>query len=275
MNVASLSPIRRNEMNTALEAAQAAGIRIAQLFGQIVAVNQKTVDGQSNGLVTQADLDAEDIILALIRENFPGHTILSEESLSDGDVSATNLWVVDPLDGTNNFAHGIPHFSVSIAYLEKGRVTCGVVHNPLTKDWYIAGAGEGAWFNGSRVSVSKHSLITETVAGFGFYYDRGKMMQATLNAIGELFRKQIVGVRRFGSAALDLAYVGVGRFGGYFEYELSPWDFAAGKLFVEEAGGKVTDCQGQALSVAKSSVLATNSRLHSEFLDVVSRHWPH
>lgn len=100
-------------------------------------------------------------------------------------------------------------------------------------------------------------------------------MQATLNAIGELFRKQIVGVRRFGSAALDLAYVGVGRFGGYFEYELSPWDFAAGKLFVEEAGGKVTDCQGQALSVAKSSVLATNSRLHSEFLDVVSRHWPH
>jgi myo-inositol-1(or 4)-monophosphatase len=262
-------------MEVAIAAARAAGMRIAQLFGQVGSVKQKFVDGRSNGLVTQADLEAENIILASIRGQFPSHTILSEESLSTGDVEARNLWVVDPLDGTNNFAHRIPHFSVSIAYFENGRNTCGVVHNPLTGDWFVAGAGEGAWFNGSRAVVSDHAHIADSIIGFGFYYDRGQMMQATLDAIGELFRSQIVGVRRFGSAALDLAYVGIGRFGGYFEYELSPWDFAAGKLFVEEAGGKVTNCQGQEIPIAKSSVLATNSRMHDELRMVVSRHWPH
>src|SRR5262249_2850138 len=162
--------------------------------------------------------------------------------------------VVDPLDGTNNFAHRIPHCAVSIAYHRSGQPVCGVIYNPFRDDWHVAVRGKGATHYGRRAEVSDHTRLNEVLVGVGFYYDRGAMMEATLAAIGDLKRRQVHGTRRFGTASLDLCMVGLGQFGAYFEYELSPWDFAAGRLFVEEAGGRVTTARGAPLPLARSSV---------------------
>ncbi|MFN5320123.1 MAG: inositol monophosphatase family protein [Planctomycetota bacterium] len=258
----------------AVRAAELAGQRIAQLYGQAFSMTRKEVAGQAQGLVTQADLEAEQAIMATIREQYPEHEILSEESHPDGAGDAPHLWVLDPLDGTNNFAAGIPHFAVSIAYYSAGEPVCGVIHQPLNGDFFISLKSAGAWHNGRRVQVNQHAVLLDTIAAFGFHYDRGKMMAQTLAALHDLFSNQINGVRRFGAAALDLAWVGCGRFGCFFEFKLSPWDFAAGRLFVEEAGGQVTASDGRPLPLASSSLLASNGRLHPQLVQLLSRHWP-
>lgn len=261
-------------LELAMRAAEQAGRRIAQLYGQAFSTARKEVAGQAQGLVTQADLEAEQIIIRTIREHYPEHQILSEESHPDLAGEAADLWVLDPLDGTNNFAAGIPHFAVSIAYYSAGQPVCGVIHHPLTGDFFLALKSAGAWHNQTRVQVNRHSALHETIAAFGFHYDRGLMMSQTLAALHDLFSNQINGVRRFGAAALDLAWVGCGRFGCFFEFKLSPWDFAAGRLFVEEAGGLVTTSDGRPLPLASSSLLASNQLLHHQLVQLLSRHWP-
>lgn len=225
-------------------------------------------------MLTVADVEAEKAIIESIKSRFPDHEFLAEESAGEKaiDLQSRNLWVIDPLDGTNNFAHGIPHFAVSIAYYENAKPILGVIHNPISDDWYIAGQGRGAWYNGVQATVNDHRQLSETMIGVGFYYDRGEMMRATLAAVNTLFEQQIHGIRRMGTAALDLVQVGLGRFGGYFEYKLKPWDFAAGRLFVEEAGGTVTDCSGAPLKLQPSTILATNRNLHQTILEIVERH---
>lgn len=251
--------------------------RAARVAGQIVARHYR--DGvtmrakQSYNLVSDADVEAERAIVAVIRETFPDDVVLGEEE-HRGAADAERLWIIDPLDGTNNFAHGIPQFAVSIAFYHRGEAQCGVVHQPLTDEWYVARRGCGAFHDGKAVAVSSDTRLDEVLLGVGFYYDRGVIMEATLAAIGDLFRRQIHGIRRFGAASLDLCWVGLGRFGAFFEYELSPWDFAAGRLFVEEAGGRVTTCLGERLPIAKSSVLASNGHLHELVLDVVRTRIP-
>ena len=136
----------------------------------------------------------------------------------------------------------------------------------------IRDRGRGAWLGDQRVSVSDEKTLQDTIAVTGFYYDRGEMIDVTLSTVRQLFDRNIRGIRRFGSAALDLCYVGLGRFGGYFEYRLNPWDYAAGKLFVEEAGGKTTNCAGDEIGLSTSSMLATNGHLHSDFLEVTKQH---
>ena len=180
--------------------------------------------------------------------------------------------MIDPLDGTNNFANGIPHFAVCAAYYRSGVAHCGVILDPMRGDLFTVEQGQGAYWNQERVHVCQSDQLNQTMLAVGFYYDRGPMMQATLKAIEELFQQNIHGIRRFGTAALDLVQVGLGRFGGVFEYELSPWDFAAARLFVEEAGGKITTCQGQRLPLEKTSVLATNGLLHDLMLPIVKKH---
>lgn len=257
-------------LQTAIEAAQAAGEIILSYFAAGVAATNKTVDRESQGLVTEADLQAEQEIIRTIQDRFPGHCFLAEES-GGRDRSADHLWVIDPLDGTNNFAHGIPFFAVSIAYLEQQETRCGVIYNPLSGDLFVAEKGRGAFQNSRRVSVNQHQHLHKTMIAVGFYYDRGDMMRRTLRTIESLFENQVHGIRRMGAASLDLVQVGLGCFGGYFEYTLSPWDFAAAKLFVEEAGGMVTTCAGQPLELKKSSVLASNKLLHQELLNIVNR----
>lgn len=254
------------ELSVARQAAQIGGAIVARYFREGVEMRTKAV----SDLVSDADIESEHAIVAAIRESFPDHAILGEES-HQADVSAPKLWLVDPLDGTTNFAHGIPHFAISIAYYEHGQAQCGVIYNPIRDDWYVAAAGQGAWYNGRRAQVNGDVALNQSLVGVGFYYDRGAMMEATLRAIRELFGHQIHGIRRFGTASLDLAQVAMGMYGAYFEYQLSAWDFAAGRLFVEEAGGRVTTCQGEPLPLAKSSVLASNGHLHDTVLNIVNK----
>jgi myo-inositol-1(or 4)-monophosphatase len=256
------------ELTVAEEAARAASAVLKRYWAEGVASRLKDVAN----LVSDADLDAERAIVGAIRRAYPDHAILGEEEHEGGDAAAEHLWVVDPLDGTNNYLHKLPHVAVSIAYYRAGVAECGVVVNPLTDDWHVAARGRGAYHNGEPVRVSGHERLDQTMVGVGFYYDRGAMMEATLAAIGDFFRAEIHGIRRFGTAALDLCLVGRGCFGAFFEYELSPWDFAAGRLFVEEAGGRVTTGRGEPLGLARGSLLATNGRLHDAALAIVARH---
>jgi myo-inositol-1(or 4)-monophosphatase len=257
------------ELEVAEQAARAGGAIVARYFREGTAMRSKAIAN----LVSDADIEAERAIVAVIRRHFPGHEVLGEET-HQGDARAADLWVVDPLDGTNNFAHRIPHFAVSVAYWRAGRPECGVIHNPVRDEWYRVIRGQGAFFGPDRARVGEQARLDEVLVGVGFYYDRGAMMEATLAAIGDLKRQNIHGIRRFGTASLDLCMVGLGMFGAYFEYELSPWDFAAGALFVEEAGGRVTTARGGPLPLERTSVLASNGLLHEPVLEIVRTHHP-
>ncbi len=261
-----------HELRTAGEAARVGGAVLAKYFQTGVIAEHKN-DKETYNLVSVADVEAEQAIVDVIRREFPDHAVLGEESHHD-DVKSEHLWVVDPLDGTTNFIHGIPHYAVSIAYYHQGQPKCGVVFNPSRDDWYEVTAGGGAFHNGKPVSVCRSETLDKVLVGVGFYYDRGEMMEATLAAVRDLFYAQIHGIRRFGTAALDLAQVGCGLFGAYFEYQLSPWDFAAGVLFVEEAGGRVTTSRGQPLPLRKTDLLASNGLLHDQVQRIVGPHLP-
>ena len=256
-----------NILQTAKQAATSAGEILTDYFHNGVTMRTKSA---SVDLVSDADVDAERAIANVIRSHFPEHSILGEEENSD-DVNAEHLWIVDPLDGTTNFAHGIPHFAVSIAYYHDGQPDTGVIFNPIRDDWYVARTAGGATHNGQPIQVGSQTRLDEVVIGTGFYYDRGEMMEATLASIDRLFKQQIHGIRRFGTASLDLAMVACGQFGAYFEYQLSPWDFAAGRLLVDAAGGKVSTCTGAALPLQTTSLLASNGRLHDDVLKLVRR----
>ncbi len=254
-------------------------------FGIDVAVRSKS----GADLVSEVDVGSERVILDIIRDRHPQHVVLAEESFESTDPTrwsdVEHLWIVDPLDGTTNYLHGIPHFAVSIACYQRGEPVCGVVLNPARGDLYYTVRGGGAWHlprfdheaepelsDTRKLTVSPATSLSEVLVGVGFYYDRGQMMEATLAAIRDVFRQQIHGIRRFGTAALDLCQVAAGLYGGFFEYQLSPWDFAAGRLIVEEAGGQVTTCLGTPLPIEKTSVLASNSALHESLLNVVRPH---
>jgi myo-inositol-1(or 4)-monophosphatase len=256
------------ELQVARDAATAAGEIIERYYRQGVTMRSK----ETANLVSDADVEAERAIVELLRARFPDHAVLAEEGHSHGQ--SEHLWIVDPLDGTNNFAHHIPQFAVSIAYCHHGQPMCGVVYNPIRGDWHTAVRGEGAFLNGQRVRVDASARLADVLVAVGFYYDRGAMMEATLAALRDFFLAHVHGIRRFGAASLDLCSVGLGMFGAYFEYELAPWDFAAGALFVEEAGGKVTTCSGAALPLERTTLLASNTLLHEAALAIVRRHLP-
>ena len=225
-------------------------------------------------LVSDADIDAEKRIVEVIRQTYPDHAVLGEEVHSIDDTEVEHLWVIDPIDGTNNFAHRVPHFSVSVGYYRDGEAVCGVIANPVRDDWYEAARGQGAYHNGERVRVGEETGLDQILVGVGFYYDRGAVMEATLAALRELFGRNIHGIRRMGTASLDLCQVGVGMYGVFFEFQLQPWDFGAGRLFVEEAGGRVTTCRGDTVPMAKTSLLASNGRVHDAALEILARHLP-
>jgi myo-inositol-1(or 4)-monophosphatase len=262
------SSLKHPQLDVAVEAALQGARIVADYFYRGVEIRSK----ESFNLVTDADVHAEQRIAEVIRASFPEHSILGEEQHSDS-VEAEHLWIVDPLDGTNNFAHQIPHFAVSIGYYHRGVSQVGVIVNPVTSDWFYCVRGQGAWYRGERTSVSSEMRLEKSMIGIGFYYDRGVMMEATLMAIRDFFRENIHGVRRFGTASLDLCQVGLGRYGTYFEYQLHPWDFAAGKLFVEESGGMVSTCEGLEIPIARTSCLASNKHLHPAALEITRRYW--
>lgn len=252
----------------AIDAAMAGALQLVDAFRTDVDI---TVKGTAN-FVSSADLAAERAIVDTIREKCPDHAIISEESHSDR-ADAEHLWVIDPLDGTSNFLHCIPHFAVSIGYYHRGVGRVGVVCNPISGDWYVGAAHQGAWHNGQRMRVSTAQRLDQAMIAVGFYYDRGNMMQATLDTLADFYREEIHGMRRIGAAALDLAYVAAGQFEAFFEYRLSPWDYAAGAILLRESGGAITDCVGGGLPLDRSSgVCASNGALHERMLQTLSPH---
>ena len=260
-----------DELRVAALAAQVGGKIVNGYFDSGVTSIGKTLNDRPQGLVTKADLESEASIVACIRESYPHHHFLGEETYSD-DIHNEHLWIIDPLDGTNNFAFGIPRFAVSVAYYRKGVPHSGAILDPVSGTMSVAEKGRGAFSGNQKAGVSQHNQLSDTMISTGFYYDRGVMMQTTLDTIRDLFHENIHGIRRFGAAALDLVDVGMGRYGGFFEYVLSPWDFAAARIFIEEAGGRVTDCLGNPLGLEKTSVLATNGKLHEVLLKITSKH---
>ncbi|MBN1308013.1 MAG: inositol monophosphatase [Chitinispirillaceae bacterium] len=255
-----------DELRTAEDAAKKAGNLIRSLLGKV----RVTDKGVSYNLLTGADTAAERVVIETIRNRFPGDAVLGEESAATSSLSAPRLWIVDPLDGTTNFVHGIPHFAVSIAFVLEGTVRCGVVHDPMRKELFSAKAGGGARCNGSPIRVSPAADLTKSVIGTGFYYDRGALMLRTLDSIRKLLGAGIQGIRRTGAASLDCCYVASGRFDGYFEYGLSPWDFAAGMLVVTEAGGVCTDVDGKERGIFSSGVICSNGAIQGELCGMVA-----
>lgn len=211
--------------------------------------------------VTDADLEAESVIVQIIETTFPDHAILAEEG-GRTDSDSPYLWVVDPLDGTSNFSRGIPYYSISVCVVHNEVPIVGAVYDPSGDELFSAVAGGGAYLNGESIVVSDTASLADAMLVTGFFYDRGARMERNLENIGRLFSHGIVGIRRFGSAALDLCYVACGRADAFWEHELNAWDFAAGALIVREAGGTVTDLEGNALRIRASYVVASNTRLH-------------
>ena len=253
-------------LKTAQTAAENAGNIILEQLGRTI-ISEKA----ANSLVTEADYAAQEIIINSIKSRYPDHSFLAEERNLSADLNEKDLWIIDPLDGTNNYAHGIPHFSISIAYSRSGNIEAGIVYDPLKREMFSAIKGLGAFLNGSRIKVSDTASLQQSMIATGFYYDRGSIMRKTLHSIEKLFEANIHGIRRFGSAALDLAWVACGRFDAYFEYKLSPWDFAAGALLVTEAGGFCTDQRAHDFSLASRGIIASNTALFDNMFNIVGQ----
>ena len=252
----------------ALRAARAAGrIHLKRLSR--ITINRKS---NSIDLVTEADRESEAAIIEVIHRAFPTHAILAEESGASAHQS-DHRWIIDPLDGTTNFAHGYPQFCVSIGYERRGRMQLGVVFDALKKECFIAQRGQGARLNGKPIRVSTTSNLGGALLGTGFAYDRRERRRFYLCFWEELMTRA-QGVRRTGSAALDLAYVAAGRTDGFWEFGLRAWDIAAGALIIEEARGRVTNMDASELDLNGANILASNGRLHDELVEVIAQTRP-
>ncbi len=220
-------------------------------------------------LVTEVDIAAEKMIVSRIRERFPDHSILAEEMNSETR-GGTCTWVIDPLDGTTNYAHGFPFFSVSIGLEIDGRVVLGIVYDPVRDELFTAEKDTGAFCNGERLHVSKTTSLDAGLLATGFPYDIRTSNKNNLDNFCA-FALRCQGIRRTGSAALDLCYLAAGRIDGFWESKLNPWDCAAGFLLVSEADGLVTDYSGDPASIYKPEVVASNGGIHQEMLGVLNQ----
>jgi myo-inositol-1(or 4)-monophosphatase len=217
-----------------------------------------------NNLVTEADHASEKAIIDTIKESFPDHFILSEE-VGEIKMDSDYKWIIDPIDGTINYAHGIPLCCVSIGVEYQGQMILGAVHNPFLKEFFLAERGKGATLNGEPIFVSSQDDVDKACLVTGFPYTYLDQPNGPLDAFGRFIRRGIA-VRRLGSAAIDLCWVACGRFDGFYEHKLNAWDSAAGFLMVEEAGGKVTDFKGNQYSPYQPHIAATNGKIHDELL---------
>ena len=254
-------------LNIAIEAATEAGKFLKQSLGKIKTVERKS--GEERNLVTNIDKQAEKMIVQKIKQHFPLHNILAEEGTTGNEKSDT-LWIIDPLDGTTNFTHGLPVFCVSIGVEKNGGLICGVVYDPNRDELFSAEKGNGAKLNGKKFSVSSNAQLISSLLVTGFPYN---ITENPMNCVEHFqnFLFEAQAVRRLGSAALDLCYVACGRFDGFWEVALNPWDMAAGVLLVEEAGGIISDFRGDAHSIYKKEIVASNKNIHKEMLCVLRK----
>ena len=246
--------------NIAVAAARKAGQLIEQSAERLSSI--KITEKRHNDFVTEVDKAAEQAIIAHIRKAYPQHKIMAEES-SPEPLHAQEeefLWIIDPLDGTRNYIQGFPHYSVSIALQMKGRLEHAVVYDPVRKEMFTASRGQGAFLNNRRIRVSARNQITHALLGTGFPFHKKELLQDYLKTFETLFH-QCGSIRRAGSAALDLAYVAAGRLDGFWEFQLQPWDIAAGILLIKEAGGMLTDFKGGENYFKSGNIIAANPKI--------------
>jgi myo-inositol-1(or 4)-monophosphatase len=247
----------------AIQAALKAGEILNKNRGRVKRVDYK---GKIN-IVTEIDLLSEQAILRLIKKNYPNHSILTEESKGQ-KTDSDYKWIIDPLDGTTNYAHDFPSYCISIALEKEGKVILGVVYNPLLEELFTVEAGKGSFLNRRRIHVSSTRDLSKSFLATGFPYDIRESKITNLDHFAN-FAIRSLAIRRAGSAALDLCYLAMGRFDGFWELKLSPWDTAAGTLLVEEAGGKVSDFNGKKYSIYSKHLLATNGKIHQQMIKVL------
>lgn len=250
---------------TLIKATEAGAAELQRFFnGQFTISNKEGV----NNLVTEADHAAEKAIFEVIRQDYPDHFILSEET---GEIvqDSSYKWIIDPIDGTVNFANGIPICCVSIGIEQNGQMIMGAVYNPFINEFYFAQKGFGATLNDKKIQVSEKTEVIKSCLVTGFPYTYLDMENGPLQVFEKLIRKGVP-VRRLGSAAIDLCWVAAGRFDGFYEHKLQAWDSAAGFLMVEEAGGKVTDFKGNEYSPYQPHIIATNGKIHDELVRIVN-----
>jgi myo-inositol-1(or 4)-monophosphatase len=260
-------PVPPVYLATAVEAVVRAGEAQVARLGSSLRIDKKgAID-----LVTEMDLEIERAFRAMIAERFPDHAVLGEEfgESGEGGAAARFCWVLDPIDGTTNYAHGLPIFCASLALEIDGVATVGAVYDPNRRELFTAERGHGAWLNGMPLRVSTSAALIDSLLVTGFHYNIHRDPGELIGLFGE-FISRARAVRRLGSAALDLCYVAAGRFEGFWEHRLQPWDVAAGALIVEEAGGRVTTIGGEPFRSRAGSVLATNGLVHTEMLETIA-----
>jgi myo-inositol-1(or 4)-monophosphatase len=253
-------------LQVAIEAATDAGKFLKQNIGKFKSIQQK--DGQDRNLVTEIDKKSEELIIKIISSHYPSHDILAEESGNDKGKPSEYRWIIDPLDGTTNFTHGLPIFCVSIGVEYKGEMIAGVIYDPNTDELFTSEKGSGAFLNGKRIHVSLVDYIGRSILVTGFPYN---IIENPDHAVEHFvnFLMKAQAVRRLGSAALDLAYLASGRFDGFWEVALQPWDMAAGVLILHEAGGVITNFSGAKFNLYEKQLLASNGTIHNQMLDVI------
>lgn len=245
-------------IKVALTASQEGGKILKKYWQKVSSIQDKDVPGN---LVTEADKESEKIIVQIIKKNFPEHSILAEESGLEQLGQSDFLWIIDPLDGTVNYAHNHPMFAISIALAFKGEIVLGVIFNPIYEQLFTAVKGKGATLNGEKISVSSIASLDKSLLATGFAYDRRTVAETNYAEFCYLTHLSH-GVRRCGAASLDLAFVAAGRLDGYWERGLKPWDMAAGLLLVREAGGLVSDYNETPIKLESGRILATNGKIH-------------
>lgn len=242
------------------EAALAGGAILKELYGKPHRITHKgAID-----LVTEADVAAEEAIINHLQAKCPGVEFMAEESSRPPEtMPEVPTWIIDPLDGTTNFAHHFPWFATSIGYSEGGQVKAGVIYQPLLDELFLAVRGSGAWLNNKRIGVSKTADLQQALLATGFPYNIKEKAEEVMDVLGTILPRT-QGVRRAGAAALDMAYVACGRLDGFWEINLKPWDTAAGLVLIEEAGGKISDFSGNTYSPVGDEIVVSNSLLHDQ-----------
>jgi myo-inositol-1(or 4)-monophosphatase len=253
-------------LSVAIEAAKEAGKYLKMNLGKVKNIERKK---EEINLVTEIDKGSERKIIEHIKSKFPHHSILAEES-GEAKFESDYKWIIDPLDGTTNYTHSFPVFCVSIALEYKGEVILGVVYDPNFDELFWAEKGKGAFLNGKRINVSKTDKLIKSMLATGFPYN---VRENPDNCIEHFvnFLMEAQAIRRLGSAALDLVYVACGRLDGFWEVDLNPWDVAAGKIIIEEAGGIITDFYGNKFNIYTKGVVASNGLIHQQMLEVIKK----
>ncbi|MBE9548730.1 MAG: inositol monophosphatase [Proteobacteria bacterium] len=256
-------------LNIAIEAARKAGDIIHRYLPKMgrIAVSKKT----RNDYVTEVDRACEYAIVSHIRKLHPDHAILAEEGGADGE--SDELWIIDPLDGTSNFLHGIPHYAISIAHQVKGRLVAGVIYDPIKEELFTAARGRGAYLNDQRMRVTPRPGLEGAIMATALPFRKRRHLQQSLDTLAAVFT-EVEDIRRAGSAALDLAYVAAGRLDGYWEMGLDRWDIAAGILLVREAGGVVTDFSGNDSLERGGNIIAAPYKVMAALQPIIAKHIP-